>query len=68
MSGANLTAGPPETQVGADIHGYLVEIEAKTGETHTLKIPYRRRQGSALESTDMIDIIKRLESISPSTQ
>jgi len=68
LAGTDTKAASPPAQVGADIPSFLVEIATNTGETRTFKIPYRRHQGSALESTDINEIIKQLERLSPSSR
>ena len=52
-------------QVGADLHGYSVEIETENGETRTFKVPFRGRGGGALGGTGIDAVIKQLESLSP---
>jgi len=52
--------------IGADIHGYHVEIENKDGQIRTLRLPYRRPQSRSVESGDINSIIARLQQLSPS--
>lgn len=66
LAGPDPAAAPaPPAQVGADLHGYSVEIETENGETRTFKVPFRGRGGGALGGTGIDAIIKQLESLSP---
>ena len=63
LAGPDPAAAP--AQVGADLHGYSVEIETENGETRTFKVPFRGRGGGALGGTGIDAVIKQLESLSP---
>ena len=67
MAEAQAAAAPDAPRaIGADIHGYHVEIEDKDGQIRTLRLPYHRPQSRSVESGDIDSIIARLQQLSPS--
>lgn len=60
-----LARAAPSPQVGADIHGYHVEIEAEDGGTQSFAVPHGGRRDSIPEGTGVDAIIKQLEGLSP---